>query len=85
VIVLERDPAPPPAEPVDAWERLERPGVNQFRLPGWIIGGEWVSTRQHVPENHLIDALRKWKVLRKKLDGTATIRAASEIPLSSTR
>jgi signal transduction histidine kinase len=26
-------------------------------LAGWIIGGEWVSIRQHVPENHLIDAL----------------------------
>jgi 2-polyprenyl-6-methoxyphenol hydroxylase-like FAD-dependent oxidoreductase len=31
--VLERDPAMPPAEPVDAWERWQRPGVNQFRLP----------------------------------------------------
>ncbi len=26
-------------------------------LLGWIIGGEWVSIRQHVPENHFIDAL----------------------------
>jgi signal transduction histidine kinase len=26
-------------------------------LAGWIIGGEWVSIRQHVPENHFIDAL----------------------------
>jgi signal transduction histidine kinase len=26
-------------------------------LVGWIIGGEWVSIHQHVPENHLIDAL----------------------------
>jgi signal transduction histidine kinase len=26
-------------------------------VAGWIIGGEWVSIRQHVPENHLIDAL----------------------------
>ena len=31
--VLERDPAMPPAEPVDAWECWQRPGVNQFRLP----------------------------------------------------
>jgi signal transduction histidine kinase len=23
----------------------------------WIIGGEWVSVHQHVPENHFIDAL----------------------------
>jgi signal transduction histidine kinase len=26
-------------------------------LAGWIIGGEWVSIHQHVPENHFIDAL----------------------------
>lgn len=26
-------------------------------LLGWILGGEWVSIHQHVPENHLIDAL----------------------------
>ena len=26
-------------------------------LAGWIIGGEWVSIHQHVPENHVIDAL----------------------------
>jgi signal transduction histidine kinase len=26
-------------------------------LVGWIIGGEWVSIHQHVPENHFIDAL----------------------------
>jgi signal transduction histidine kinase len=26
-------------------------------LLGWALGGEWVSIRQHVPENHLIDAL----------------------------
>ena len=26
-------------------------------LVGWIIGGEWVSIHQHIPENHLIDAL----------------------------
>jgi len=26
-------------------------------VAGWIIGGEWVSIRQYVPENHLIDAL----------------------------
>jgi signal transduction histidine kinase len=26
-------------------------------LVGWVLGGEWVSIHQHVPENHLIDAL----------------------------
>ena len=32
VTVLERDPSPPPATPIDAWEQWERKGVNQFRL-----------------------------------------------------
>ena len=32
VIVLERDPEGPPADPVDAWERWQRPGLNQFRM-----------------------------------------------------
>ena len=32
VTLLERDPAPPPA-PTDAWDRWERRGVTQFRLP----------------------------------------------------
>jgi signal transduction histidine kinase len=26
-------------------------------LVAWIIGGEWVSIHQHVPENHFIDAI----------------------------
>jgi 2-polyprenyl-6-methoxyphenol hydroxylase-like FAD-dependent oxidoreductase len=38
--VLERDPDPPPGDPVQAWERWQRPGLNQFRqghvfLPGF--------------------------------------------------
>ena len=32
VTVLERDPAPPPGGPDDAWEQWERRGVNQFRM-----------------------------------------------------
>jgi len=39
VTVLERDPEPPPADPVDAWERWNRPGVNQFRLPHAFLAG----------------------------------------------
>jgi 2-polyprenyl-6-methoxyphenol hydroxylase-like FAD-dependent oxidoreductase len=40
VTVLERDPDPPPADPAQAWERWQRPGLNQFRqghvfLPGF--------------------------------------------------
>lgn len=33
VVVLERDPASPPADAVGAWDCWERRGVNQFRLP----------------------------------------------------
>src|SRR6266566_10023838 len=39
VIVLERDPAPPPAEPAEAWKQWQRPGVNQFRLPHAFLAG----------------------------------------------
>jgi 2-polyprenyl-6-methoxyphenol hydroxylase-like FAD-dependent oxidoreductase len=39
VTVLERDPQPRPADPVDAWERWDRPGVNQFRLPHAFLAG----------------------------------------------
>jgi 2-polyprenyl-6-methoxyphenol hydroxylase-like FAD-dependent oxidoreductase len=39
VIVLERDPERPPADPVDAWERWERPGLNQFRMAHCFLGG----------------------------------------------
>ena len=39
VIVLERDPAPPPAEPAEAWQQWRRPGVNQFRLPHAFLAG----------------------------------------------
>jgi 2-polyprenyl-6-methoxyphenol hydroxylase-like FAD-dependent oxidoreductase len=40
VTVLERDPDPPPRDPAQAWERWQRPGLNQFRqghvfLPGF--------------------------------------------------
>jgi 2-polyprenyl-6-methoxyphenol hydroxylase-like FAD-dependent oxidoreductase len=33
VTVLERDPAPPPDRPDDAWQDWTRNGVNQFRMP----------------------------------------------------
>jgi len=38
VTVLERDPVSPP-EPVEAWERWQRPGLNQFRLPHFFLAG----------------------------------------------
>ena len=39
VIVLERDPEGPPGDPVEAWERWQRPGLNQFRMPHTFLGG----------------------------------------------
>jgi hypothetical protein len=33
VTVLERDPAPPPVDPADAWKRWPRNGVAQFHQP----------------------------------------------------
>ena len=37
VRVLERDPAPPPGSPEDAWASWERRGVNQFRLLHYFL------------------------------------------------
>ena len=39
VIVLERDPEGPPADPMEAWERWQRPGLNQFRMAHAFLGG----------------------------------------------
>src|SRR5664279_3260238 len=39
VVVLERDPAPPPNDPAEAWQHWQRPGVNQFRLPHGFMAG----------------------------------------------
>jgi 2-polyprenyl-6-methoxyphenol hydroxylase-like FAD-dependent oxidoreductase len=39
VIVLERDPDGPPSDPVEAWERWQRPGLNQFRMAHAFLGG----------------------------------------------
>ena len=39
VIVLERDPEGPPGDPVEAWERWQRPGLNQFRMAHAFLGG----------------------------------------------
>lgn len=37
VMVPERDPALLPAQAVDAWDRWERRGINQFRLPHGFV------------------------------------------------
>jgi hypothetical protein len=39
VIVLERDPEMPPTDPMEAWERWQRPGLNQFRMGHLFLGG----------------------------------------------
>jgi 2-polyprenyl-6-methoxyphenol hydroxylase-like FAD-dependent oxidoreductase len=39
VTVLERDPEPPPDDPREAWERWQRPGLNQFRMGHVFLGG----------------------------------------------
>jgi 2-polyprenyl-6-methoxyphenol hydroxylase-like FAD-dependent oxidoreductase len=39
VIVLERDPEGPPADCTEAWERWQRPGLNQFRMGHAFLGG----------------------------------------------
>lgn len=37
VTVLERDPSPPPAPGEEAWATWQRRGVNQFRLPHFLL------------------------------------------------
>jgi 2-polyprenyl-6-methoxyphenol hydroxylase-like FAD-dependent oxidoreductase len=39
VIVLERDPARPPSDPAEAWERWQRPGLNQFQMAHAFLAG----------------------------------------------
>jgi flavin-dependent dehydrogenase len=50
VIVLERDPANPPADPAEAWEQWQRPGLNQFRLPHAFLGGFREVIHSELPE-----------------------------------
>lgn len=50
VVVLERDPAAPPRDPAQAWERWERPGVNQFRLPHVFQGRFRAILEAELPE-----------------------------------
>ncbi len=39
VTVLERDPDRPPGDPAQAWERWQRPGLNQFRQAHVFLAG----------------------------------------------
>ena len=49
VTVLERDPAAPP-EALQAWEAWERRGVNQFRLPHFMLPRWRVQMERELPE-----------------------------------
>ena len=47
VTVLERDPAGPADRPWDGWQR---PGVNQFRLPHYLLPRWWAELRAELPD-----------------------------------
>jgi 2-polyprenyl-6-methoxyphenol hydroxylase-like FAD-dependent oxidoreductase len=68
VTVLERDPIPPP-EPVEAWERWQRPGLNQFRLPHFFLAGFRSVVDAELPE--VSGALRAAGALRLNVIGDA--------------
>ena len=56
VTVLERDPAPMPDSPTDAWEHWDRRAVPQFRQIHYLQpGGRW-ALEEHLPS--VIDELR---------------------------
>lgn len=54
VEVIERDPMEPP-EPADAWDAWERRGVNQFRLPHFLMSRFRYDMVRELPE--VVDAL----------------------------
>ena len=54
VEVLERDPMEPPA-PADAWDEWERRGVNQFRLPHFLMPRFRYDMARELPA--VVDAL----------------------------
>src|SRR5690242_17877452 len=52
VTVLERDPAepPPPERAGEAWDGWPRRGVNQFRLPHFMLPRWWAQLRAELPD-----------------------------------
>jgi 2-polyprenyl-6-methoxyphenol hydroxylase-like FAD-dependent oxidoreductase len=62
VRLLERDPAPPPADPAACWEDWERRGVNQFRLLHYFLPRWRQIVEAELPE--LLPALEAVGALR---------------------
>jgi len=62
VTVLERDPAPPPESPDEAWVSWERRGVNQFRLPHFFLARFRILLERELPE--VVVALERAGALR---------------------
>ena len=50
VTVLERDPAPPPDRPQQAWDRWERRGVMQFRQPHYLLPAGQRTLGEQLPD-----------------------------------
>ena len=50
VTILERDPAPPPGTPDEAWDHWERQGVMQFRQPHYLLPQGLRLLEEHLPE-----------------------------------
>jgi flavin-dependent dehydrogenase len=67
VTVLERDAQAQPADPVDAWENWDRPGVNQFRLPHSFLAGFRSVLDAELPE--VSSALLAAGALRQRFIG----------------
>src|ERR671918_210080 len=65
VTVLERDPATPPDDPERAWDDWERRGVNQFRLPHFLLPRWREVAEREIPE--VVSALERGGGLRRNL------------------
>jgi len=74
VTVLERDPAPPPGGPDDAWVQWERRGVNQFRMIHMFL-----PRFRALLETELPDAAREFEKA-----GAIRYNALAEIPAEIT-
>ena len=50
VTILERDDAPTPHSPTEAWERWNRAGVTQFRQPHYLQSGGRIALEEELPD-----------------------------------